>query len=266
MNTTVVDGLRIAYRRAGTGPTLLLLHGILQDSRAWRRQFDGLSDGFTVVAWDAPGCGRSDDPPESFRLPDYADCVAGFVRGLGLDRPHVLGVSLGATLALEVYRRHPSMPRSLVLSAGYAGWAGSLPADVVAERLERGLRESDRPPGEVIPGWIPGLFTDAAPQDVIEETVAMMSDFRPVGYRTMARGMAEADLRDVLPRINVPTLVLNGDVDRRSPLSVAEELHARIPGSSLLVLDGLGHLSNAEAPERCNAAVRGFLVGLDGDE
>ena len=59
-----------------------------------------------MVAWDAPGCGRSSDPPEAFRMPEYADCLAAFVDALGLERPHVLGLSLGGALALELYRRH----------------------------------------------------------------------------------------------------------------------------------------------------------------
>jgi pimeloyl-ACP methyl ester carboxylesterase len=75
----------------------------------------------------------------------------------------------------------------------------------------------------------------------------------------MARGMAEADLRDVLPQIVVPTLLLHWDADRRSPLSVAEDLHARIAGSTLVVLPGVGHLGNLEATESFNAEVRGFL-------
>ncbi len=75
----------------------------------------------------------------------------------------------------------------------------------------------------------------------------------------MAHALAEADLRDVLPRIEVPTLLLYGDADPRSPLSVAEDLHAAIPTSRLVVLPGVGHMSNLEAPARFNSEVRSFL-------
>src|SRR5215213_1811841 len=106
MDQIEVAGLRIAFERAGNGPPLVLLHGILQDSQAWRRQLDSLSDAFTVVAWDAPGCGASSDPPEFFRMAEYGDCLARFIGALNLQRPHVLGHSWGCTLALELYRRH----------------------------------------------------------------------------------------------------------------------------------------------------------------
>lgn len=87
METIEVGGLRIAFERAGEGPPLVLLHGVLADSRIWRRQLDALSAEFTVVAWDAPGCGRSSDPPETFRLPEYADSLGAFIDALGLGRP-----------------------------------------------------------------------------------------------------------------------------------------------------------------------------------
>ena len=206
MNHIEVEGLRIAYERAGEGPPLLLLHGGLSDSREWRRQLEELSDEFTVVAWDAPGCGQSSDPPETFRLPEYAGCLAAFVDALGLERPHLLGLSFGAGLALEFYRYHPTFPRTLILASAYAGWTGSLPADVVEQRLQQVLREADLPPDQVVPGYIPGLFTASAPAELIDEMVAIMSEFHPAGVRAMTRAFAEADLRDVLPRINVHCL------------------------------------------------------------
>jgi pimeloyl-ACP methyl ester carboxylesterase len=261
MDRIEVQGLRIAYERAGAGPALVLLHGGFgSNSRMWRRQLAELADEFTVVAWDAPGCGRSSDPPAGFGASDYADCLATFIDELGLGRPHVLGLSLGAMHALELYRCHPTVPRTLVLASAYAGWAGSLPAEVVEQRLERALREADLPPEQWVRGYLPGFFTERAPAELIEEVVAIMCQFHhPAGNRAMLHAFGRADLRDVLARIRVPTLLLYGDQDVRSPLPVAEDLHAQIPTSRLVVLAGVGHVSNMEAPERFNAEVRRFL-------
>jgi pimeloyl-ACP methyl ester carboxylesterase len=183
-----------------------------------------------------------------------------FLHALDLDRPHVGGVSWGGGLALELYRRHPDLPRSLVLASAYAGWAGSLPAEVVAERLERALGEAELPPEQWVPGYLPGLFSDSVAAEVVEEALAMMLAARPAGMRPMVQGFAEADLREVLAGIQVATLLLYGDADRRSPLEVvARDLHARISGSRLVVLPGVGHQIDMEAPDRFNAEVRGFL-------
>ncbi len=260
MDQVDVAGIRVAYRRAGQGTPLVLLHGGLADSREWRQQLEGLSGEFTVVAWDAPGCGGSADPPATWRLPDYADCLAGLIAALDLDRPHVGGLSWGGGLALELYRRHPNLPRSLVLASAYAGWAGSLPPDVVAERVRRVMREAELPPSQWVPGYLDGLFSDAAPPEAVEAALAIMLEARPGGMRPMAQGFAEADLRGVLPRIRVPTLLLYGDADRRSPPeAVARDLHANIPGSRLVIMSGVGHQCDMEAPDRFNAEVRGFL-------
>ena len=137
--------LRIAYTRAGDGPPLVLLHGGMEDGRSWRRQVDGLADEFTVLAWDAPGCGRSSDVPESWRMPEYADALAAWLRAAGIERPHVLGLSWGSSLALELYRRHPQVPASLILASAYAGWAGSLSSEETAARLEGVLAAADLP-------------------------------------------------------------------------------------------------------------------------
>jgi pimeloyl-ACP methyl ester carboxylesterase len=253
-----VGDLRIAFQRRGTGPPLVLLHGAISDGRVWRLQIEDLSDEFTVVAWDAPGCGASSDVPETFRLGDFADVLAGFIDALGLRRPHLLGHSWGSGLALELYRRHPTVPASLVLAGAYAGWGGSLSGQEIARRLDVALRIADRLP-QFDPTAVPGLFSDAVPPDLAAELAAIMCEIRPAATRAMAQAFAEADLRDVLPDIAVPTLLLYGDADERSPMEVADELHAAIPTSTLVVLPGAGHLLYAEAPESFDAAVRDFL-------
>ncbi len=260
MEVVNAGGFRIGFNRKGTGPPLLLLHGALSDSRAWRMQLDELSDAFTVVAWDAPGCGRSSDPPESFRLPDYADCLAAFLDEIGIERPYLLGLSFGSGLALEFYRRNPQIPRTLVLVSAYAGWAGSLPADEVRNRLQQALKLSEEPPERLINILIPTMFSSSVPPKAIEEAAAMMADSHPIGIRAMARAFAEADLNDVLPRIEIPTLLLYGELDQRSSLHVAIELHASIPKSTLVIIPGVGHDINMEAPAIFNDEVRKFLT------
>lgn len=260
MSEVDVSGLRIGYEREGTGPPLVLLHGGFGfDSRSWRRQIDALSDEYTVVAWDAPGCGSSSDPPSTFRLPDYADCLAGFIETLGLSRPHVLGLSFGGALTIQLFGRHPAVPRTLILAGAYAGWAGSLPPDEVDRRVSRLAADMQRPPEEWIPSYLPGLLTKAAPPEMVDEVKSLMSGVRPTANQVMLHAMAEADLSDVLPRIDVPTLLLYGDQDVRSPVEVGRALHESITGSNLVILPGVGHFSSVERAEQFNREVRSFL-------
>lgn len=260
MDTVHAAGHRIAYDLKGEGPPLVLLHGYVGDRRVWRAQIEALSDDFTVVAWDAPGYGGSSDPPEDFPLSDFADCLAAFIEALGFERAHVLGLSFGGGLALELYRRHPELAESLVLVSAYAGWAGSLPAEVVEERLTQALRLADMAPDQLVAELIPTMLTDSAPAELVEEFAASMREFHPVGLRANVRAFAAADLRDVLPRVAVPTLLLYGDRDVRAPANVAHDIHAGIAGSKLVLIPGAGHVCNIDAPERFNAEVRAFLM------
>ncbi len=254
-----IGDLTVAFRRAGSGPPLVLLHGAPGDSRAWLPQLDELSDEFTVIAWDAPGSGGSSDPPETWRLPDYADSLAAFIAALGLERPHVLGLSFGGALALELFGRHPGVPATLVLASAYAGWAGSMPAEEVEARLQRALRGSEMEPEPVAREFATTLFDDDTAPELVEEVVAMLAEFHPVGWRAMSRGLAEADLRDLLPSVDVPTLLLYADADKRAPLPVAKALKDGIPGARLVVIPGVGHMTNLEAPDEFNREVRAFL-------
>lgn len=260
MEQVEIKGLSITFRTAGDGPPLVLLHGGPSDSRQWRRQLEDLSDEFKVVAWDMPGCGQSSDPPPDWRTRDYAECLAEFIGVLGLERPHVLGLSFGSGLALELYRWYPTMPRALILASAYAGWAGSLPLEVVEQRKQGMLKRIGLPPDQWAHEWIPTLLTEAASPGVVDELTSILAGFHPEGQRALLRaGWAEHDARDILPQIKVPTLLLYGDKDMRSPLEVAREMQAKIPGSRLLVIEGVGHEADMEAPDRFNAEVRRFL-------
>jgi pimeloyl-ACP methyl ester carboxylesterase len=260
MGRIEVEGLRIAYERAGDGPPLVLLHGFVGDGRStWSRQLDELSDEFTVVAWDAPGAGDSSEPPEWFRMSDYADCLAAFVRALELLRPHVVGLSFGGALALELFRRHRDIPRTLVLASAYAGWAGSMDSEAVEERVQTSLRLAELPAEQFATAMLLSMFSDSAPADAVARFAASVRAANPAGFLAMMWSSADADLRDMLGSVDVPTLLLYGDRDVRAPLKIAEALHLAIPGSRLTVLPGVGHVSSVEAPQLFNREVRSFL-------
>jgi len=221
-----VAGQSIAYRRAGDGPALVLLHGFLCDSQCWRTQFGGLSEQFSVLAWDAPGCGASTDPSDSFALSDWAECLIGFLDALNIGPAHMVGLSWGGILAQELYRSHPARVRSLVLADTYAGWKGSFSEAVAQQRLERCRRESLLPAEDFVSLWVPKeFFTPAASPELAEEMAVVVANFHPHGFRLMAQALAETDFSLLLPKI-----------------------------------DDAGHVSNMERPQEFNRAVRDFCL------
>jgi pimeloyl-ACP methyl ester carboxylesterase len=258
--TIRVGELEVAYDQAGSGPPLVLVHGAAGDAREWRPQVAGLSDDFRVIAWDEPGAGRSSDVPADFGLAGYAMALAALIETLAAPA-HVCGLSWGGTVALELYRARPELVATLVLADTYAGWRGSLPDDELRARVAGAERMLAEPATTFNPAF-PGLFAAEPPGDVIELLEAVAADVRRDSLRAALVAMADADLRNVLPAVAVPTLLLWGELDKRSPLTVAREFARAIPHAELVIIPGAGHMSNLERPEEFNAAIRAFCGSL----
>jgi pimeloyl-ACP methyl ester carboxylesterase len=257
MEVVQANGLEIAYERAGKGRPLVFVHGAASDSRIWRPQLAALADEFTVVAWDEPGAGRSSDVPGDFVLADWADCLVAVIDALALGPAHVAGLSWGGTVALELYRRHPELVATLVLADTYAGWKGSLPKEEVQNRVE-GVLQAVAAGEERFDPTLPGLFAGDPPEEYVSLLEAMAADVRPHSMQTALLVMAATDQRDLLPRVAVPTLLLWGESDGRFPLTVARQFADAIPSAELVVIPRAGHVSNLEAPQLFNDAVREF--------
>lgn len=257
MDSVHADGFEIAYERVGSGPLLVFVHGAADDHRGWTPQLTGLADDFTVVAWDEPGSGKSSAVPPDFTLGDYADGLAAVIHHIGLGPAHVAGLSWGGTVVLELYRRHPELITSLILADTYAGWKGSLPEDEARARVE-GLHRMLASTTDHFDPAMPGLFAGEPPAEYLPLLEEVAADVRPETLRIQLPLMAETDQRDLLPTVAVPTLLIWGEQDGRSPLEVAHEFERAIPNAQLVVIPDAGHLSNIEQPERFNEAIRAF--------
>jgi pimeloyl-ACP methyl ester carboxylesterase len=228
------NGIEIAYERVGAGPPLVFVHGAAEDSRIWQPQLASLADEFTVVAWDEPGAGRSSDLPENFGLAGFADVLAALIETLELGPAHVAGLSWGGTVVLELYRSHPTLVATLIMIDTYAGWKGSLPADEVEARVA-GARQVLAAPHEIFDPTLPGLFAGDPPGEFVPLLAAIAADVRPATLGRELGIMAEADLSDLLLRVAVPTLLIWGQLDVRSPLTVAHQLESAIADTRLVV-------------------------------
>ena len=256
-----VRGLEIVYDRAGQGPSLVLMHGIGANATAWRTQLTALSDTYDVIAWDAPGYGRSDDPPGDWPMAEYADSLASFLDGLGIERAHLLGQSWGGVLAQQFYGAYPHRVRSLILSDTTLGGDAARPD--TETRLQARLKAAaTMTPAEFARVRAPQLLAPDPPSDVLAEVEAIMAQTHMAGFRSAAIALAHADTRDILPRIAVPILVLCGELDSVTPPALGTRLIGDIPGARRVVFAGTGHMGNMEQPDRYNATVREFLQGI----
>ena len=247
MPNVTVDNATIHYETAGEGSPLILLHGIGSNSRSWRRQFDGLSAYFNVIAWDAPGYGQSSDPVGKPSIEFYAKRLRGLLDTLAIKSIFLLGHSLGGVIAQEFYRLSADYVRALILCD--TRFLGSL--STLHQRLTA-LRTMT--PAERAAERAPQLLSRRASRELVQEVESILSEARPPAYEFAAIALAQSDTRDVLRGLRVPTLLIWGSDDEITPLW--EEVPA---GARLEIIPNAGHLCYIEEPDRFNAIVREFL-------
>ena len=264
LETVRRNGRAIAYRAAGEGPPLVLLHGIGSGSASWEAQFDGLSPRYRVIAWDTPGYGGSDPlPGERPSSAAYGDAVADLLDGLGLEKVHLLGHSLGGLIAAAFSARHPERLSSVALSDAAGGYLNS-PEEIRVGRLKARIEAMNTlGPAEVARKRAREVLSPSAPEETYEKVVRVQSRLRPDGYAQAARMLHNSDIFADAATIEVPALVMYGSEDTVTPEALGRDIAAAINGARYLTLEGLGHASYVEGPEAFNAALADFLGGLE---
>lgn len=193
-------GHRIACTQAGTSPAVVLLHGSVGDGEAtWHPQLRGLRDNLTVVALGCPRRRWVLGPSESLGLSGYAGALAVFLTRLGLTRPHLMGLSFGAILALEFCTRHPERVQTLSLVSAYAGWRGSLGEDLANTRLVQAMQLSELPAAEFVDSLLPTMFRSGTPQPVVQHFADSMRSFHPRRLPRNGAGICRGPTRGVAP-------------------------------------------------------------------
>ena len=260
------NGQHLYYEIHGDGPPLVLLMGIGYDSSLWTlAQVPALSTQFQVVLMDNRDAGRSSRADHPYRIADMADDVAGLLDALGIQRSHLLGLSMGGLIAQEFALRHADRLDRLVLSG-----TGAAPARSAVDPIEiwSWVKAND-PTGEVFGGeQFVSLFSTAflRNSDAVRDTVEMLASnpypMGPEAYARQAKAYLQFDSLDRLGAISAPTLVIVGEQDLLTPPWIAREVADAIPGSRFEVIrgDGSSHVVPIERPDDFNRLVSDFLA------
>lgn len=253
---------RLAYREAGRGPALVLLHGIGSGSASWRAQLRSLSDRYHVIAWDAPGYGGSDALPVEAPAPqEYAAALLDLVNALGLLRFTLLGHSWGALIAASFARHHAARLTGLVLANSSPGYAAAA-ADIRRARVDGRIADmQELGPERLAEKRAAGLLSSAASTGAIEAVRAVMSQLRPAGYAQAARMLGLANIIEDARFITTPTLVIGASNDTVTPEAGNRRIAEAISGAHYAGLVGPGHASYVEDPAAFDAQVAGFIGG-----
>ncbi len=243
----------------GQGPTVLLLHPLGVDRTVWGRLARRLA-GFRVLSYDLPGHGASPAPAGPLVVGDLADQAAR-VLDQEAGPAHVVGLSLGGLVAVDLAARHPGVVRSLVVVDAVARYPEAMRRmwhDRAALVRERGMEPVVAPTLDL---WFTAeARTGRAP--VVGEVEALLRAMDPEGYARACELLAEADTRELLPRVAAPTLVVCGD-DDAPPFTAAAPVLAEATGEGRLAwLLGARHAGALEQPEAIADLLRAFFDGV----
>lgn len=261
MRQARINGANLAWREAGTGEALVMLHGFPFDSRLWEPQLRTLPPGWRGIAPDLRGFGGSELGNASLSMEQLARDVLALLDRLEVGAAVIAGLSMGGYCAFALHRLDPGRVRALVLCDTRAEPDGD---DARRQRAAQAAAVRERGVDDVVRGMLGRLLT---PRTIAERPALaraleeMMRSTPPATFVAALQGLAaRPDARPQLGGIRVPTLVLGGDQDQITPPDVLRSLAESIPGARLRLLPLAGHVSNLEAEAAFNAAMHEFLA------
>jgi len=263
-----IAGLRIRYVRAGTGPTVLLIHGLGSSIYTWKEIIPVLARDHDVVALDLPGFGRSDQPPD-LSIAVYPATILGLLDRLGIARASLVGHSLGGAVATIVAARHPAGVDRLVLldAAGFSLGPSDRPwlLRLLASDVGRVLTRLPRRRFFVTLGLRQVFYDDRkVTADRVDEYLAPVE--RPgatEALRSLLSGLgagAFMPFEDAAKQVRAPTLVVWGQEDEWIPAHDADRFVTAIPGARKVLLGACGHMPQEELPAQVSRLLSEFLT------
>ena len=249
---------RIGAATSGAGGIpILFLHGVGSDKSVWAPQLAHFGKARLAVALDYPGYGES-EPREDATRDDFAEAMLAAMDALGIDRAHVCGLSLGGVVAIAMHSAAPDRCASLILADTFAVHPDG--QAIYQRGVEASASVGMRAIAEQRVGVL--LAPDTA-DDIRREVVETMAGIDPAAYRIGARAVWLADQRDRAAAIDVPALVVVGDLDPVTPPALSVELASLIPHSRLEVIAGASHLANLDRAGEFNRIVDCFIAEID---
>jgi pimeloyl-ACP methyl ester carboxylesterase len=251
---------RLHYTRRGrSGPAVVLLHGLGSSSADWPDQQAALEAGYRVIAVDLPGHGASPLPGGPLTIERMAAGVAAVLATLDEEPAHVLGLSLGACVALRLALSAPTRVRSLTLVNPFARLQPGGPSGLA--RLAARLFLLGTAPMDAVAAHVARrLFPWPEQRALYEAAVTSLAATPRAAYFAAMGALARFDARGQVAAIRQPTLIVAGDRDSTVPLAAKLALAAAIPGARLLVVPGSGHATPHDRPAIFNRAMLDFLT------
>lgn len=249
---TIVKGLKTEYIEQGEGIPLLLLHGWGSSFDVYKGIMSALCDRCRVVAVNFPGCGNSETMSEPWNVDDYCDFVVEFIEKIGLENPILIGHSHGGRVIMKLVGSGMLSPPKIV----FLDAAGLIPKKSMRQRMRaRSFK--------IIKGVLTMPVVRNFSANLLDKARKHYgsADYNaaPEVLRKTMVSLVNTDLRDLLPNIKCPTLLIWGENDTATPLADAKTIESLVPDAGLCVIEGTGHYSFCERPYQAHAILQSFI-------
>ena len=264
LRTVEADGRHFSFRESGSGPAMVLLHGIGSGSGSWLSQLDELSSTYRVIAWDAPGYGATTpvDNPSPVAA-EYAAVLEFLLAALKIEPAVLIGHSFGALTAGSYASTHSELPTLIV--ADPANGYGKAGPETRAQKLNPRLKAiRELGPRGLAEKRSSALLSSNASDEAWNLVRWNMSQLNPDGYEQAAQLLANSHLTSDAPAYHGPVLVMCGSEDTVTPEAVCRPVADAYPNAKYQTLPGVGHASYVENGPQFNAAVLEFVTGQHG--
>lgn len=253
---------RLYYVQEGSGPDLVLIHGVGSQHGDWGEVARRLAPKFSILRYDLRGHGTSEAPPGPYKAEDFAADLIALMDETGLRRPHIAGFSLGGLIAQCIALNHPDRVHKLALLGTVAG---RTPEERARVEGRLGFIASSHPADyfdQSVGRWFTEAFREANP-DVVAGRKAVVTAMDGAAYAAAYHALAMTDFGDRLGEISHETLVSTGEDDIGSNPRMARFMADHIPNARLEILPGLRHSILLEAPDLVAALLTDFFAESD---
>ncbi|MBL0388722.1 alpha/beta hydrolase [Tumebacillus sp. ITR2] len=248
-----VNGANLYYEQAGNGEhTLVLIHGNVASARWWDHIFAPLAEKFTVVRVDLRGCGQS-EPAGGNSVPQYAADVKALLEELGKTQVTLVGHSMGGAISMELAVTAPHLLEGMVLinSSPAEGLVTPDERKPLVEMMTKDRNLMKMSLAAVVPTAASGEFFELLVEDAMIAGPTAVPNYTSLG---------ETDYRPLLSNCTIPTLIVFGTQDSLITMEMTERTRDAIPGSQVVLYEGIGHSPNIEAPQRLIDDVTAFVT------
>ncbi len=257
------NGIEINYEIEGDGPVVTFSHSLACNLSMWDEQARALKGRYRILRFDTRGHGQTSAPAAAYTLEQLADDLKGLLDGLSITATHFVGLSMGGMIGQVFALKYPAMVQSLVLCDTTSRYP-SAAAPVWEERIKAvGAKGMEPMVAPTLERWFTAPFR-ARRQDLMDKVGAMIRSTPAPGYIGCCHAIPKINVTARLKEVRCPALVIVGEEDLGTPVEMAREIHAALPGAELAILSRASHLSNVEQPAEFNRALGGFLDKLSG--